>query len=110
MYIDGMSSELWAGISWSTVLTSLVGSGLVSLGVAQGLAKHLGDRWLANRKNELDKEFENYRSTLEQRRKRLEAELSHRVYVTQAHFDAEFKALQDIFAVLGKLRLSFNGL
>lgn len=47
---------------------------------------------------------------MEQRRKRLEAELSHRVYVTQAHFDAEFKALQDIFAVLGKLRLSFNGL
>jgi hypothetical protein len=110
VYIGGMNSELWAGFSWSTVLTSLVGSGLISLAVAQGLAKHLGDRWLARHKNDLDKEFESYRSTLEQKRKRVEAELSHRVYVTQTHFDAEFKALQDIFAVLGKLRLSFNGL
>jgi hypothetical protein len=96
--------------SWSTFLTSLVGSGATSLLVLRGLSGHLGDRWLARYKNDLDKQFESYRDTLEQRRKRIEAELGHRTYVTKTQFETEFNALKDIFAALGKLRLSFNGL
>jgi hypothetical protein len=76
----------------------------------KGLSSHLTDRWLARYKGELDKEFETYRDKLEQKRKRLEAELSHRVYTTQTQFDTEFNAIKDIFAALGRIRLSFNGL
>jgi hypothetical protein len=61
-------------------------------------------------KSELDKEFENYRDALEQKRKRLEAEIGHRSYVSTTQFDTEFNAVREIFAALGKLRLSFNGL
>jgi hypothetical protein len=96
--------------SLSTFLASVVGSGTVAFAVVKGLSGHLADRWLAQHKAELDKEFETYRDTLEQRRKRLEAELSHRVYITQARFDTEFNVIKEIFAALGKLRLSFNAL
>jgi hypothetical protein len=33
----------------------------------------LGDRWLANHKAQLDREFEDYRGNLELKRKRIEA-------------------------------------
>jgi hypothetical protein len=65
---------------------------------------------LARYKSDLDKEFENYRDTLEQKRKQLEAEIGHRSYVTRTQFDTEFNSVKEIFAALGKLRLSFNGL
>ena len=97
-------------MDWTTFISSLVGSGATAWVLVHALAKHVGDRWLAEHKNELDKEFEAYRNALEQRRKRIEADLGHRVYVTQAQFDAEIKALKDIFAALGKLRLGFTGL
>jgi len=96
--------------SWSTFLTSLVGSGVTAGLVVKGLSGHLADRWLARYKNDLGKEFESYRDMLEQKRKRVEAELSHRIYITQTQFDTEFNAMKDIFAALGKLRLRFNGL
>jgi hypothetical protein len=100
----------FADFSTSTFLASLVGSGTTAWLVVRGLSGHLADRWLAKYKSGLDKEFESYRDMLEQKRKRLEAELSHRVYTTQTRFDTEFNAIKDIFAALGKLRLSFNGL
>ena len=66
---------------------------------------------VARLKGDLDKEFEAYRDTLEQKRKRVEADLSHRIgRVSQTQFETEFNAVKDIFAALGKLRLSFNGL
>ena len=49
-------------------------------------------------------------SELEQGRKLTEAKLGHRTYVTNTQFDTEFNAVREIFAALGKLRLSFNGL
>jgi hypothetical protein len=76
--------------------------------IARGLGKHLADRWLANHKADLDKEFEAYRDKLEQKCKRLEAELGQRVYIMQTQFDTEFNALKSIFAALAKLRLTFN--
>lgn len=100
----------FADFSTSTFLTSLIGSGATAWLVVKGLSGHLADRWLARYKSGLDKEFESYRDTLEQRRKRMEAELSHRIYTTQTQFDTEFNAIKEIFAALGKLRLSFNGL
>jgi hypothetical protein len=103
-------TDFFADFSTSTFLTSLVGSGATAWLVVRGLSGHLADRWLAKYKSDLDKEFESYRDMLEQKRKRLEAELSHRVYTTQTRFDTEFNAIKDIFAALGKLRLSFNGL
>lgn len=96
--------------SLSTFLTSLVGSGVTAWLVVKGLSGHLADRWLTRYKSDLDKEFEGYRDMLEQKRKRIEAELGHRSYVTKTQFDTEFNAVKDIFAALGKLRLSFNGL
>lgn len=93
-----------------TFLSSLVGSGVTAWLVVKGLSGHLADRWLARYKSDLDKEFENYRDTLVQRRKRVEAELGHRTYISKTHFDTEFTAVKDIFGALGKLRLSFNGL
>jgi hypothetical protein len=100
----------FADFSTSTFITSLVGSGATAWLVVKGLSGHLADRWLARYKGQLDKEFETYRDSLETKRKRLEAELSHRVYTTQTQFDTEFNAIKDIFAALGKVRLSFNGL
>ncbi len=78
--------------------------------MVRALSGHLADRWLARYKSDLDKKFESYRDTLEQKRKRIEAELGHRTYVTRTQFDTEFNAVKDIFAALGKLRLSFNSL
>jgi hypothetical protein len=99
----------WSDFSLSTFLTSIVGSGLTAGLIVKGLSTHLTDRWLARYKRDLDKEFESYRDKLEQKRKRLEAELSHRVYTTQTQFDTEFNSIKDIFAALGKLKLAFNG-
>lgn len=82
----------------------------MSIGVVRGLSGHLTDRWIARYKSELDKQFEAYRDTLEQRRRRIEAELGHRTYVTKTQFDTEFNAIKDNFSALGKLRLAFNGL
>jgi len=96
--------------SWTTFIGSLVGSGATAWLVVKGLAGHLGDRWLAKYKNELDKEFEKYRDALEQRRNQSEAELGHRTYVSKTQFDTEFNAIKECFAALGKLRLSFNGM
>jgi hypothetical protein len=96
--------------SLPTFLASLVGSGVTAWLVVKGLGSHLADRWLARYKNDLDREYEGYRDSLEQKRKRIEAELGHRTYVTKTQFDTEFNAVKDIFAALGKLRLSFNGL
>jgi hypothetical protein len=103
-------TDFLAGFSTSTFLASLAGSGATSWLVVKGLSGHLADRWLAKYKSELDKEFEDYRDTLEQKRKRLEAEITHRVYTTQTRFDTEFNAIKEIFSVLGKLRLAFNGM
>jgi hypothetical protein len=96
--------------SWTTFLGSLVGGGVTAWGVVKGLSGHLGERWLARYKSELDKEFEKYRDALEQGRKRMEAQLGHRTYVSKTQFDTEFSAIKDCFAALGKLRLIFNGL
>jgi hypothetical protein len=103
-------ADLLAGFSMSTFLASLVGSGVTASVVLRGLSGHLGDRWLAKYKSDLDKEFESYRDTLERKRKRLEAEMTHRVYTTQTRFDTEFNAIKEIFSALGKLRLAFNGM
>ncbi len=96
--------------SVTTFLASLVGGGATAWLVVRGLGDHLADRWLARYKNDLDKEIEGYRDALEQKRKRIEAELGHRTYVTKTQFDTEFNAVREIFSALGKLRLSFNGL
>ena len=96
--------------SWTTFFGSLVGSGATAWLMVKGLSGHLADRWLAKYKSDLDKGFESYRDLLEQKRKRLEADLSHRVYVTQSQFDTEFNTVKSSFAALGKLKLSFNGL
>jgi hypothetical protein len=96
--------------SWTTFLGSIVGSGATAWLMVKGLSSHLGERWLARYKNDLDKEFEKYRGALEQQRKRIEADLGHRTHVSKAQFDTEFSSIKDIFAALGKLRLSFNGL
>lgn len=96
--------------SVTTFIASLAGSGATAWLVVRGLSNHLADRWLARYKSDLDKEFESYRDVLEQKRKRIEAELGHRSYVTKTQFDSEFTAVKDIFAALGRLRLSFNGL
>jgi hypothetical protein len=102
--------SFFSNFSISTFIASLVGSGATAWLVVKGLSGHLADRWLVKYKANLDKEFESYRDTLEQKRKRLEAELAHQVYMTQAQFDTEFNATKDIFAALGKLKLTFNGL
>lgn len=78
--------------------------------VVKGLSDPLAERWLARYKRDLDKEFESYRASLEQKRKRIGADLGHRTYVTKTQFDTEFAAVKDIFAALGRLRLSFNSL
>jgi|HubBroStandDraft_1064217.scaffolds.fasta_scaffold408111_1 hypothetical protein len=96
--------------SLTTFLASLVGSGATAFLVVKALSGHLADRWLTKYKSDLDKELESYRDSLEQERKHIEAELGHRSYVTKTQFDTEFNAVKDIFAALGKLRLSFNGL
>jgi hypothetical protein len=102
--------EFFNGFSLSTFLASVAGSGLLAAGVAKWLSGYLSDRWIANHKAELDQEFETYRDSLERKRKRLEAELSHGIYTTQIQFDTEFNALKEIFAALGNVKLSFNGM
>lgn len=91
-------------------MSSLVGGGATAWLMVKGLSSHLADRWLTRYKSELDREFEKYRDMLEQNRKRIEADLGQRTYVSKSQFDTEFDAIKEIFAALGKLRLSFNGL
>lgn len=95
---------------WRNLLTSLVTSGIVSAGVVVALARYFGDRWMVRYKAKYDQELEAYKDTLEQKRKRIEADLGHRIYIGKTQFDTEYNALKDCFATLGKLRLSFNGL
>jgi isoleucyl-tRNA synthetase len=97
-------------ISWPTLLVSVASSGATAWAVVAALSRHLGERWLANHKGELDKEFEAYRDTLEQRRKRVEAELGQRTYVSKTQFDTEFNAIKECFAKLSTLRLHINTL
>ncbi len=75
-----------------------------------GLARYLGDRWMVRYKARYDQELEAYKDTLGRKRRKIEAELGHRVYVGKTQFDTEYNALKDCFAALGKLRLAFNGL
>jgi hypothetical protein len=82
----------------------------VQKSLVKGLSGHLGERWLARYKCDLDKEFESDRDSLEQKRKSIEAELGHRSYISKTQFDTEFNAVRDIFAALGSLRMRFNGL
>jgi hypothetical protein len=96
--------------SWTTFLSSIAGGGATAWLVVEGLGTHLRDRWLARYKSELEKELEKYRDALEQRRGKIEADLGQRTYVSKAQFDTEFNAIKEIFAALGKLRLSFNAL
>jgi len=82
-----------SGFSLPTFIASLVGSGVTAGLVVRALSGHLADRWLARYKSDLDKEFESYRDVLDQKRKRAEAELGHRTYVTKTQFDTEFNAV-----------------
>jgi hypothetical protein len=95
---------------WMTFISSLGASGIVSFATVHGLAGLLRDRLMLEQKARLDKEFEDYRSSLEQERKVIEAKDGHRIYVTKIHFDTEFSSLKDCFDPLGKVRLAFNGL
>jgi hypothetical protein len=95
---------------WMTFISSLGASGIVSLATVHGLAGLLRDRLMLELKATLDKEFEGYRSSLEQDHKVKEAKVGHRIYVTKIHFDTEFSSLKDCFDPLGKVRLAFNGL
>jgi hypothetical protein len=97
-------------LDWKTILTSLVTSGLISTSIVLGLARYLGDRWMVGYKARYDQELEAYKDALERKRKRIESELGHRTYISKTQFDAEFNALKDCFAALGRLRLAFNGL
>ena len=94
--------------SWSTFIVSLVGSGATAWAVVKGLSGHLADRWLTKYKADLDRDMESYKDTLERRRRRIDAELGHNIYVGKAQFDTEYNALKDCFVALGKLRLAFN--
>jgi hypothetical protein len=99
-----------SNFSWTTFLTSILGGGASAWLVVQGLSSHIRDRWLAHYKSDLEKELEKYRDALEQRRKKVETDLGQRTYVSKAQFDTEFTAMKEIFAALGKLRVSFNAL
>ncbi len=101
---------IWSNISWSTVIASVLGSGVPVGGSITFFGNHFANRWLAHYKAELDREFEAYRDTLERRRKRIEADLGHRTYISKTQFDTEFNAVKECFAALGKLRLHFNAL
>ena len=48
-----------AMFDWTTFLTTLMGSGLVSIGVVRGLSGHLADRWIARYKSQ-DPSFHNW--------------------------------------------------
>jgi hypothetical protein len=96
--------------SWTTFVASIVSNGALLLVTARVFPGYLADRWLAQYKGQLDREFETYRDALKRRRKQIEVELGHRVYVTKTQFDTEFNAVKDCFAALGKLGLGLNGL
>jgi hypothetical protein len=95
---------------WRILVASLAGSGVVSTGVVLGLSRYLGDRWMVRYRARFDRELEAYKDTLEQRRKRIEAEVGHRTYIGKTQFDTEYGALRDCFAAIGRLRLAMNSL
>ena len=95
---------------WQTFLASVIGRGATAALVVRGMGGVLAQRWLERHKNDLSKELESYKDTLERKRKRIDAELGHCTYINKSQFDTEYGALKDCFAALGKLRLSFNGM
>jgi hypothetical protein len=97
-------------IDWRTVLTSALAGAIAAIPVVGALARYASDGWMVGHKAHFDRELEAYKDTLEQRRKRIDAELGHRIYVGETQFDTEYGALRDSFAALGRLRLAFNGL
>lgn len=97
-------------IDWHLVLTAALAGAGGAIPVVAGLARYAGDWWLVGHKAHFDRELEGYKDVLEQRRKRIEVELGHRIYVGKTQFDTEYGALRDCFAALGRLKLAFNGL
>jgi hypothetical protein len=96
-------------------------STLLSAGIATTILGIVGKRWLsaaeARHARELEKlkakyltQLEGYKNELERSKQLLQAEIDKTFLVTKVHFEAEFQALKDVFALLAEIRLHLPNL
>jgi uncharacterized coiled-coil protein SlyX len=107
-------------IDWVILGANLLTGALGGSAAVAGMSKYLGERWLeklkAKHSDELEKQKAEYAKTLEElkssltgQQKKMQAEIDRSVFVTRAHFDAEFTALQKLFENLAEVKITLNG-
>jgi hypothetical protein len=90
----------------SAVLLSLGGGGAVVVGLSSWLGKVWANRLMQKDIAKHSKELEELKTKFEAVNKRLQAELDKTLHVHHVQFEAEFKALYDIWAKLSAVRSS----
>jgi hypothetical protein len=87
---------------------------LLSGGIAAALVTLIGKKWLAGVEAKHTRELESlkarYAKELEQSKQLLQAEIDKTFLVTKVHFETEFQALREVFAILAEIRLQLPNL
>jgi hypothetical protein len=107
----------WNAISFFDVIIST----LASVGITSAIFRLAGKRWLsgveAKYARELEElrakysiELEHYKNELANSKQLLQAEIDKTFLVTKVHFETEFQALKDVFALLADIRLRLPNL
>jgi hypothetical protein len=90
------------------ILTAVI-SALISGGVVSAILGILGKRWLAGVESRHAQKLEairaKYSAELERSKQLLQSEVDKTFLVTKVHFETEFQALKEVFALLAELRL-----
>lgn len=87
---------------------------LLSAGVATLILGWVGKRWLAGVEHKYARRLEDlkakYEAELQHSKQLLQAEIDKTFLVTKVHFETEFQALKQVFAVLAEVRLQLPNL
>jgi hypothetical protein len=86
------------------IIASVGGAGVLMLALSSWLGKVWATRILDKERQRFAADLEQLRTTLEQISRRLQGEIDKTVHVHRVHFEAEFRALQDVWRSLSKLR------
>lgn len=97
-------------MDWITTIENFVTGALGGTVSVFGLSRYLGNLWLEKQKARYSKELEGFKDGLQKEQKRMQAEIDRSVFVTRAHFDTEFRAMQEVSKQLAAVKLAFRQL
>jgi hypothetical protein len=85
-------------------------SGTAISAIAAFFANTAKERWIADVKAEYDKELEQLKAALASDQKKLQAELDHGTYVTEAQYDLELSSYKEMWLAMSELRERWKAL